>query len=246
MCEVDPCVFGKCLLTNTGFKCKCQLGYVGRMCDQKQQPCTANPCEGRGECFNRNGGFFCRCHAWWEGQRCEKRMTRIPYKPLSDRMLQEPFWLGLITVFVVLAFIGLVWCAKRHFPEKIEKLLTEEAERNRRNKINVYYFNIVILHNLTFSAPGMISGNHHHHQSLREQLQFTNTASTHSTVSTPGQHRTIFTRLGIRKPSIISINSPQPPIAANCSPTARTFSLDDLLRPPLRRNNIIQFVILVV
>lgn len=60
-------------------------------------------------------------------------MARIPYKPLSDRMLQEPFWLGLITVFVVLAFIGLVWCAKRHFPEKIEKLLAEEAERNRRN-----------------------------------------------------------------------------------------------------------------
>lgn len=74
-----------------------------------------------------------RCHAWWEGQRCELRMARIPYKPLSDRMLQEPFWLGLITVFVVLAFIGLVWCAKRHFPEKIEKLLAEEAERNRRN-----------------------------------------------------------------------------------------------------------------
>jgi hypothetical protein len=48
-------------------------------------------------------------------------------------MLQEPFWLGLITVFVVLAVIGLVWCAKRHFPEKIEKLLQEEADRNRRN-----------------------------------------------------------------------------------------------------------------
>lgn len=74
-----------------------------------------------------------RCHAWWEGLRCEKRMVRIPYKPLSERMLQEPFWLGLITVFVVLAVIGLVWCAKRHFPEKIEKLLAEEAERNRRN-----------------------------------------------------------------------------------------------------------------
>lgn len=153
MCEVDPCVFGKCLLTNTGFKCKCQLGYVGRMCDRKQQPCTANPCEGRGECFNRNGGFFCRCHAWWEGQRCEKRMTRIPYKPLSDRMLQEPFWLGLITVFVVLAFIGLVWCAKRHFPEKIEKLLTEEAERNRRNTLT-YTFStkLYYIHMKLFSS----------------------------------------------------------------------------------------------
>lgn len=83
--------------------------------------------------------FVFRCHAWWEGSKCEKRM-RIPYRPLSERMLQEPFWLGLITVFVVLAVIGLVWCAKRHFPEKIEKLLAEEADRNRRElcSINLY------------------------------------------------------------------------------------------------------------
>lgn len=46
-------------------------------------------------------------------------------------MLEEPFWLGLLTVFIVLGIIGLVWCARRHFPEKLEKLLAEEAERNR-------------------------------------------------------------------------------------------------------------------
>lgn len=69
-------------------------------------------------------------------------MMHIPYKPLSERMLQEPFWLGLITVFVVLAFIGLVWCAKRHFPEKIEKLLAEEADRNRR-KLFGHHFHVV-------------------------------------------------------------------------------------------------------
>lgn len=53
---------------------------------------------------------------------------------LGQRMLQEPFWLGLITVFVVLGMIGLIWCAKRHFPEKIEKLLAEEADRCPRRK----------------------------------------------------------------------------------------------------------------
>lgn len=62
-------------------------------------------------------------------------MLRIPYKPLSERMLQEPFWLGLITVFVVLAIIGLVWCAKRHFPEKIEKLLAESTDTTRCKSI---------------------------------------------------------------------------------------------------------------
>lgn len=78
-----------------------------------------------------NGGYQCRCHAWWEGQHCERKMQNIPFKPLSERMFQEPFWLGLMTVSVVMGVIGLVWCAKRHFPEKIEKLLAEESERNR-------------------------------------------------------------------------------------------------------------------
>jgi len=58
-------------------------------------------------------------------------MMHIPFKPLSERMLHEPFWLGLITVTVVLGVIGLFWCAKRHFPEKLEKLLDEEPDRNR-------------------------------------------------------------------------------------------------------------------
>lgn len=78
-------------------------------------------------------------------------------------------------------------------------------------------------------APGQFHGHHHHHPSLREQLQFTNSVP-QSTATTPGAPRTIFGRLGIRKPSILSLSSPQPGGA-----TARTFSLDDLLRPPPRR-----------
>lgn len=86
----------------------------------------------------------------------------IPYKPLSERMLQEPFWLGLITVFVVLAFIGLVWCAKRHFPEKIEKLLAEEADRNRRkcfkcDSVVISFANAFFAFELT---NGLIDGFH--------------------------------------------------------------------------------------
>ncbi|XP_055525442.1 uncharacterized protein LOC129718573 isoform X3 [Wyeomyia smithii] len=180
MCELEPCYFGKCELTQSSFKCLCQPGYIGQRCDEKPKPCEDNPCEGRGECHPKNNGFFCRCHAWWEGPRCEKRMMRIPYKPLSERMLQEPFWLGLITVFVVLAVIGLVWCAKRHFPEKIEKLLADEAHRNRTN-----------------FPP------HHLNTALRDQLQAAATAGTvssSSTATTPATHRTIFGRLGTPSP----------------------------------------------
>ncbi|XP_039285263.1 cubilin-like [Nilaparvata lugens] len=133
VCELEPCLHGRCELTATGFTCHCLPGYIGETCDTKKKPCADKPCEGRGECIPRSDTtFYCRCHAWWEGPRCERRlMMRIPYKPLSERMLQEPFWLGLITVTVVLGVLGLFWCAKRHFPEKLEKLLAEEADRNR-------------------------------------------------------------------------------------------------------------------
>jgi hypothetical protein len=77
---------------------------------------------------------------------------------------------------------------------------------------------------------------HSHHTSLREQLQASAGGAAAiviptPTVTTPGAPRSIFGRLGIRKPSILSLSSPQPPGGS----TARTFSLDDLLRPPPRR-----------
>lgn len=184
-----------------------------------------------------------RCFAWFEGPRCERRM-KIPYRPLSERMLQEPFWLGLITVFVVLGVIGMVWCAKRHFPEKIEKLLQEEADRNRCKchwQPSQCFFHIIIFFPLNIAAQMR----HHHHISLREQLQVAGAANNPimqsnvptANVTTPGSdsRKSIFNRLGIRKPSILSLSSPQFP----SSSTARTFSLDDLLRPPPRRKHFI-------
>jgi hypothetical protein len=164
---------------------------------------------------------------------------KIPYRPLSERMLQEPFWLGLITVFIVLAVIGMVWCAKRHFPEKIEKLLQEEADRNRRKTHATERHDTLFLSRFPSTATHL---RHHHHISLREQLQVAGAANnaimqgtvpSAGNVTTPGSdsRKSIFNRLGIRKPSILSLSSPQIPSGS----TARTFSLDDLLRPPPRR-----------
>ncbi|KAK5642078.1 hypothetical protein RI129_008245 [Pyrocoelia pectoralis] len=172
-CELEPCIFGQCELTTTNYKCHCKPGYLGANCDQKQRPCEGNPCESRGVCVEKGNTFHCRCHAWWEGPRCERRMMRIPYKPLSERMLEEPFWLGLITVTVVMGVIGLVWCAKRHFPEKIEKLLAEDSDRN---------------------VPSLRT-------SLREQLAASGASATTVTPSPgPGVPRSLFGRLGTPSP----------------------------------------------
>lgn len=99
-------------------------------------------------------------------------------------------------------------------------------------------------------VPCLAGSAHSHHTSLREQLQFTTPIAQQSTTNSnatilssnggsggvgpgaPGGHKnSIFGRLGIRKPSILSLSSPQPSGGA----AARTFSLDDLLRPPPRR-----------
>ncbi|XP_050429193.1 uncharacterized protein LOC126838643 isoform X2 [Adelges cooleyi] len=137
-CDLDHCVFGECQLTgNNGYECKCQYGYTGRFCNEKIKPCDLNPCKDRGECLALgDSDYQCRCYAYWTGDQCEKKMLHITYKPLTERMIQEPFWLGLLTVFMVLAILGIIWCAKRHVPEKIEKILSEEAERSRRFTVN--------------------------------------------------------------------------------------------------------------
>lgn len=68
ICDVNPCVFGTCELTSEDFRCVCQQGYQGKLCDKKVKPCSTNPCEGRGECIEKNNfTFMCQCHAWWEG-----------------------------------------------------------------------------------------------------------------------------------------------------------------------------------
>lgn len=86
---------------------------------------------------------------------------------------------------------------------------------------------------------------HHHQISLREQLHVAGAAQAQTpTAITPGTTKSIFGRLGIRKPSILSLSSPQP----QTSSTARTFSLDDLLRPLPRRkpNNLCIFSIRMI
>ena len=50
--------------------------------------------------------------------------------PLAERMVREPFWLGLITVMVVMIILGVGYLVKKHLPEKIEKLLRSDLEAN--------------------------------------------------------------------------------------------------------------------
>ena len=68
------------------------------------------------------------------GSTCERRIKNIPFKPLSERMMEEPFWLGLLAVFVVLGILGTGYMLKKHLPEKFDKYLQEGSSDGTKNK----------------------------------------------------------------------------------------------------------------
>ncbi|RWS27550.1 cubilin-like protein [Leptotrombidium deliense] len=140
LCDLKPCGdFGVCTLEpkEDNYVCHCNTGYTGKQCMDTISTCDrTNPCGDRGKCSLINGTPKCSCYAWYEGKYCERFRVRIQYKPLSQRMLEEPFWLGLITVAVVLALICLVYCLKKKFAERIEKFFAEEIERSKTQSKN--------------------------------------------------------------------------------------------------------------
>ena len=117
---------------------------------------TKGPCGKHGECRYDQAEdlHYCACHLWWKGvyfivtyslcawwllklkpnsgKYCDTRMSIEEIErqrvPLAERMVREPFWLGLITVLVVMIVIGVGYLVKKHLPEKIEKLLRTDLE----------------------------------------------------------------------------------------------------------------------
>ena len=63
------------------------------------------------------------------GEKCNRRIKNIPFKPLSERMLEEPFWLGLIAVTCVMTTIGICYLFKKHLPDKFDKMLTPSVDQ---------------------------------------------------------------------------------------------------------------------
>ena len=59
-----------------------------------------------------------------KGPKCSLRLKNIPFKPLSERMLEEPFWLGLMAVLFVLLILGIGYYFKEHVPDKFDKFLS--------------------------------------------------------------------------------------------------------------------------
>lgn len=65
------------------WQCSCphateqQYGYMGQMCEQLVERCTADTCKNGGHCFNSNVGPSCSCPCGYAGDRCEIMATNV-------------------------------------------------------------------------------------------------------------------------------------------------------------------------
>ena len=82
-------------------------------------------------------------------------MKNIPFKPLSERMLEEPFWLGLITVTIVLILIGICYLLKKHLPEKLEKFIGDDIETGKLVEKSLHHQGKPLLSNVGKTSPNI-------------------------------------------------------------------------------------------
>ena len=72
------------------FKCFCEYGYEGEICDQVIKVCESNPCRNGGACsdsfsgLDRVGDFECDCALGFEGVTCKKDVNECLSAPCAD------------------------------------------------------------------------------------------------------------------------------------------------------------------
>ncbi|XP_053602020.1 protein crumbs [Plodia interpunctella] len=82
-CASSPCRSGGCLALDAGlFRCQCDPGYSGRLCDMDVDECTRTPkiCN-NGVCVNSPGSYQCYCRPGYTGDSCEQDIDECLSSP---------------------------------------------------------------------------------------------------------------------------------------------------------------------
>ncbi|XP_019647001.1 PREDICTED: fibropellin-3-like [Branchiostoma belcheri] len=78
-CTKTPCLHGRCVNKDGGYKCTCNPGWTGQNCQQDLNECTKTPCL-HGRCVNKDGGYKCTCNPGWTGQNCQQDLNECTKK----------------------------------------------------------------------------------------------------------------------------------------------------------------------
>nr|CUU99098.1 neurogenic locus notch protein [Hymenolepis microstoma] len=95
-CLKEPCRNGgECLNTPGSFICRCPVGFEGRFCEARSNPCddTYGPvCANGGICSTVNGKAICRCPTGFSGSHCEVENNECAQKPCLNGGICVPFF----------------------------------------------------------------------------------------------------------------------------------------------------------
>lgn len=57
-CSPNKCLNGgECIDLVDGFKCKCDAGYTGSLCQHQIDACEQKPCQNGGTCYDLEEGY---------------------------------------------------------------------------------------------------------------------------------------------------------------------------------------------
>ena len=66
------------------FRCSCENGFEGRLCERGTDECAASPCKNNGTCHDLHLDYRCTCARGWEGATCEGNVEECATKPCAN------------------------------------------------------------------------------------------------------------------------------------------------------------------
>ncbi|CAG2214279.1 unnamed protein product [Mytilus edulis] len=134
----DPCITRPCANAGTckwtpgkmpDFKCKCALGYKGKLSE-----CESQPCNEKGYCVSTPKGFICLCTDDFHGTYCEDKTMKnntdliITSEEFYEAEIGLGIFGGLVVVIIIILVIHFIRVNKRREDMVVQykRLLLEE------------------------------------------------------------------------------------------------------------------------
>lgn len=123
-CENKPCYNnGNCTATNdkvVGFMCKCPSQYFGKKCEDNAKSCRRKRCSNGGSC---KGEDSCICDNGKKGRYCDQKTDiRKQEKDPFVKLLQEPFWFGIVVVLMLSLAAASSFALRRKCSKQADKV----------------------------------------------------------------------------------------------------------------------------